>query len=243
MLALMLFTSLATAAPGAATATVTDAVFVNVVVPDGADAALREAAPVVARRVAERIGARTGLPTSTPADLRALADIEATRLLGGCDEDTTCLAEIAAAAGSRHVVSGELRRFGGELVLLLSLTDANAARNLGRGEARAADLPALERAIPAAVDPLVAPLGVIDDGPGAAFVAGGALLGVGAVAGVGLGLWSAVLEGQLTDTSVAGTDKQFAYDQGWLVASGAIAGGVVAAAGLGLVALDLVGGP
>jgi len=237
MLPLLLLSSLAMAAPA------TDAVFVNVIVADdGADASLREAAPVVARRIALRVTERTGLPTSTPADLRAIADIEAARLMGGCDEDTACLAEIAAAAGSRHVVSGELRRFGGELVLLLSLTDASAARILGRGEARAANLADLERVIPGAVDPLISPLGVIDTGPGAAFVAGGVLLGVGAVAGTGLGLWAGVLEGQLTDTTLDGADKQFAYDQGWLVAGGAIAGGVVAAAGLGLVAIDLAGG-
>lgn len=58
-----------------------------------------------------------GFRVTTPADLEAVLGLERQRQLLGCNEDTSCLAEISSALGVPLVATGRLTRLGKRLEL------------------------------------------------------------------------------------------------------------------------------
>lgn len=117
----------------------------------GANPAAAPQAPAVEALIASGLVAAPGLKVITQADLETLISNERQKQLLGAGEepancDTTCMTELAGAAGARFVISGRVDRFGDAYVLSANLFDSNEARVLTKARADAAD----EGAIPTA---------------------------------------------------------------------------------------------
>ncbi len=206
---------------------------------------------LVASAVARRLKM---LPTSaqptlhTFEEFRTLADVEAQRSVSGCDDaSASCLAEIAGALGARYVVSGTLGGLGDEVVLQLALLDTRTAQTLSRSSAGAASVSALRDRLDVAVadvlDPIVsAEVGVDDDGPSFALIAGGSVAAIGVVAAVAGFGGLAVFESRLTPTSTSsGAEKQQALELAWPALWVGVGGTVVAAAGVAVAMMGAQG--
>jgi hypothetical protein len=115
------------------------ALLVQVAPPTADDAALLTG--LVAAAAAE-----AGADVVTREDLRKALAVEGDKQAMGCDENESCLAELAQALNARLVVFGTVSVLGDELVLQLSAFDARTATSAGRATARGADLAALSRA-------------------------------------------------------------------------------------------------
>lgn len=89
------------------------------------------------------------------ADVRRAVELEGDKRALGCDENTSCLAEVAGAMGARLVVFGQLGDLDGELVMTLNLFDSQTASAAGRVLERASDARLLSGKVDAAVDRLV----------------------------------------------------------------------------------------
>lgn len=114
--------------------------------------------------LAEAASRRVTLEVTTQADMRELLELEGQKQsLGNCDPDdlSSCLAEIAAALGTRYVLRGELGALGEERTLALTLIDtekvSGAKRRLLRGNNIDALAQAAEAALPGLLDELPTP--------------------------------------------------------------------------------------
>lgn len=157
----------------------------------------------------------------------------------GCDT-SACLAEIASAMGARFIVFGRVVVIGGTDVFRLEVFDDETARTLALTTVQGADVPALVRGLPAAVDALVLEsagelpvrtttkkLLTADEAPGFlerpgadAFVGGLGLMGGGLVVG-GLGLWGMLqnaADNQLLDDAASAYVKDPSLDNARAVA-------------------------
>lgn len=102
------------------------------------------------------LGRHENLDVISSADVRRALELEGDKRSLGCDEQTSCLAEIAGAMGARLVVFGQVGDLEGELVLTLNLYDSQAASAVGRVLERAPDTRRLGTQLEPAVDRLVA---------------------------------------------------------------------------------------
>lgn len=205
---------------------------------------------VITGLVSQGLSRSTSLEVITANDLGALTDLEAERQASGCDS-ASCLAEIADAMGARFVLFGTAGRLGDVIVVQLNVFDSEAARPIGREEARAADEAGLLDTVPAAARKVVRtivapddPLLMLDGPRGVAaaeappdanglgilplslFLGGGGLAAASAViAGVGVAAF-AVATLMLSDTSgsVSAALKNNVYKP--LGPAGAVAGAV-----------------
>jgi hypothetical protein len=116
---MLLLLSLAVATPEAGRVLVMDLEGVSVDAAD-ADAATR----VVAAAAAEV----EGVSVMSAADIRRLASLEADRLQAGCEQDASCMAEIAGAMGAEQIIFGSLSRLGATTTVVLSLYDARTTK-------------------------------------------------------------------------------------------------------------------
>ncbi|OGQ09485.1 MAG: hypothetical protein A2138_15560 [Deltaproteobacteria bacterium RBG_16_71_12] len=204
-------------------------------------------------RIANLLSSRNDVDTVTSSDMQAMAQIDATKASMGCD-DASCLAEMASALGARYVIYGRVGRLDDVILLQVNLFDASVGKPISRQEAEGAQLKELSDKLPKTLSALLAPLGgaviteaavVETPGPSPAplslltMVGGGAAV-AGLVAAAGLGAWALGLDGALASSEASIEQKQFAYDYGWMVASGAIAGVLVAAGGATAAAIGLV---
>lgn len=183
------------------------------------------------------------LDVVTSRDLREVVELEASKQMIGCADDTSCLAEVAGAMGARYVVAGQLGALGERLVLTVSVFDAKRGGSAGREALQAASIEELSTLVDPAVDRLVALLEppaagarekvlVLDfkatasatppeaeppstGGAGPALVVGGgAAIGAGAlIAGVG-GLLGLVALAADADYRTADTQKALANADG-----------------------------
>jgi hypothetical protein len=176
---MLLFLSLAVAAPEAGRVLVMDLEGVSVDAAD-ADAATR----VVAAAAAEV----EGVSVMSAADIRRLASLEADRLQAGCEQDTSCMAEIAGAMGAEQIIFGSLSRLGTTTTVVLSLYDARTTKVTRRSfdVTDAGTLPRLLRSTTADllggdVAPSVDP--ATTAGPSAGVITLGAGLGLAVVGG------------------------------------------------------------
>lgn len=206
-------------------------------------------------RIASLLSAKSQIEAVTSSDIQAMAKLEANKAAVGCDE-SSCLAEIANALGARYVVYGRVGKLDETILLQLNLFDASVGKPVSRQEAQGAKLQDLSNDMPQVLDGLLKPLGLVSTapvtqgalveqkaaGPSPLFLAGAGVAGVGALAALGLGGWSLAMENDLDSKTSTLPAKQFAFDNGWLVASGAIGGVVVAVAGGALLAVSM-GGP
>jgi hypothetical protein len=89
-------------------------------------------------------------------DLRRALEVEGEKQAAGCDEQQSCLAEIAAAMGARVVLYGSTATLDDELVVTLQLFDSENGQSGGRAVARATTSKALARALADETEKLVA---------------------------------------------------------------------------------------
>lgn len=206
-------------------------------------------------RIASLLSERTDIETITSADMQAMAQIDASKASMGCEE-SSCLAEIASALGARYVIYGRVGRLDDVILLQLSLFDASVGKPVARQETQGTQLKELSANLPRLMNDLLRPLGgpavsaaaVVETSPveqaaqplSALALAGGGVAAVGVVGAVALGAWAFGLDGDLGASETSLEKKQFAYDWGWLIAGGAIAGVVVAAGGAGMAAVGLM---
>lgn len=204
-------------------------------------------------RIANLLASRSDIDTVTSSDMQAMAQIDATKASMGCDE-ASCLAEVASALGARYVIYGRVGRLDDIILLQVNLFDASVGKPISRQEAEGAQLKELSDKLPKTLSALLAPLGgaVITEAavvetpvaPSATLsmltLAGGGAAVAGLVAAGGLGAWALGLDADLASSDASLEQKQFAYDYGWMVASGAIAGVLVAAGGATAAAIGLV---
>lgn len=206
-------------------------------------------------RIASLLSERTDIETITSADMQAMAQIDASKAAMGCEE-TSCLAEIASALGARYVIYGRVGRLDDVILLQLSLFDASVGKPIARQETQGAQLKELSANLPRLMSDLLRPLGgptltdaAVVEAPAAPppgeplsmlVLAGGGLTAAGVVTAAALGAWALSLDGDLGSAEASLEQKQFAFDYGWMIASGAIAGVVVAAGGAGLAAVGFM---
>jgi hypothetical protein len=204
----------------------------------------RDKVSVLQGRIAATLAERNDLDLVTAGDLKAMTALEADKSLVGCDQ-SSCLAELAAALGARYVVFGRVSKLDENyLVLQLNLFDSTSARAVGRTETDGASLKDLVEKTPAAVQQLFGRFGdggvalaTTTSGPSALAWTGALTAGVGAAAGLGLGVGAYLAEQRLVAVDTPLDDRTSALEQGPLFFWGAVAGGAVAVVGAGVWAL------
>lgn len=90
----------------------------------------------------------TGLFTVMSArDIATLLGIERQKQLIGCDEDSTCMAEIANAMGSEFVISASVGKVGNTYLVAVKMVDGPKSRIVGRATLQTEDANALLGAV------------------------------------------------------------------------------------------------
>ena len=165
---LPLLLSLALATPVVGRVLVMDLEGISVDAAD-ADAATR----VVAAAAAEI----EGVTVMSAADIRRLASLESDRLKAGCEQDASCMAEIADTMGAEHILFGSLGKLGSTTTVVLSLFNARTTK-VTRRSFDVTDAGTLPRLLREATADLLG--GTKTAAPGAGPSAGLVTLGVGA---------------------------------------------------------------
>jgi TolB-like protein len=204
------------------------------------------------RAVVDAISQRAELQVFAAEDLRQIVELEAEKAALGCDT-SSCLAEVAGAMGARFVVFGGVTRVEDDLVLSLTVFDAEEAKPVNRKSYTHSSASRQLRYAPVLVDELLAPLGFApiaevapDEEPASeggglgpvllwSGVGVGALGAVGAAVGLGVASWATLT---LSDRTGSSTDKTTALSLG---APMLIVGGVGALVAVGGGALAGVG--
>lgn len=75
----------------------------------------------------EHLSSRGGIKVTTSAEVRAVLGLERQKQLLGCEEDTSCLVEIAGALGVDGIVIGSVARFGDRYGINLKVIDARSS--------------------------------------------------------------------------------------------------------------------
>jgi TolB-like protein len=81
--------------------------------------------------------AEQGIEVSSPREVTTLLGLERQRQLMGCTEQSSCLAEIAAALGVDGVVVGDLARIGSTFQMNLKVLDASNGKRLATSSSSA----------------------------------------------------------------------------------------------------------
>mgnify|MGYP000887873524 CR=1 FL=1 len=158
------------AAPAAAATTPgtgIDAEIVKVVVPDFValtEDVLEAELESITANVVYQLSLVQRLRIVSAADIRHMLDLEASKQVMGCSEDTSCLTEIADALDAPLLVAGQVARLGGRISVSLSLIDAANAAVLQRAQAEGRDLVTLTRALKPAVNTLAERYGGVPGG-------------------------------------------------------------------------------
>jgi TolB-like protein len=114
-----------------------------------------EETKILGGMVTAQLGEDRRLDVLSGQEMRRMIDLEAQKQAMGCEQDQSCLAEIADALGVRYLVSGNASRVGNLLRLNLSLLDVDAAKVVSREEVQARDLYALNRRMPLVIHNLM----------------------------------------------------------------------------------------
>ena len=112
-------------------------------------------AKAITTLVTAELNRRNVFDIITGDDLRKVAELEAERQAAGCDNQEGCLSEIASALGAQRVVYGDITRLGGELIVSMTLLDAESSRALARASRRIESESGLANAVPILVDELL----------------------------------------------------------------------------------------
>ena len=86
-----------------------------------------------------------------PSEIQTLLGLEAQKQLMGCEDNSSCLAEIGGALGAPYVLSSQVSRVGSTWLLQLSLLDAAASETLHRATREVDGIDPLVKAIKSTV--------------------------------------------------------------------------------------------
>ena len=75
---------------------------------------------------------RSGRETITTADIRAMLSFDKQKALLGCEDDSSCLAEIGGALGADEIATGTIIQVGEAISVSLTLLDARSAQVVER---------------------------------------------------------------------------------------------------------------
>ncbi len=208
--------------------------------------------PEVAGTLTETLGGlltaevarRESFESISGEDIRNLVALEGQKQALGCEDSSTCLAEIAGALGARFVVFGRLNQVGGQYILQMSLLDASTTQVIGRRVLKAPDERVLVDELPHAVAdvlrPAFAALGTEEekvalpdrDGGGALptvmLGSGVAIAAAGVVAAVAASGSAAALYYLVLEQKSVSPDARYAGRYAWFGLLGVAAIGAVA---------------
>jgi hypothetical protein len=92
------------------------------------------------------------LEVISSAEVKSIVELEGEKQALGCEEDTSCLAEVASAMGARLIVMGQMNKLGSLFVLNVSLFDSDEAKTVSRRSVKANNLDQLAVALDPALD-------------------------------------------------------------------------------------------
>jgi hypothetical protein len=101
--------------------------------------------------VAVEVGKRGYFEALSSRDMQTLLGVERQKQLLGCNEEGSCLTELAGALGARYVMTGAIARLGDAFQLTLQTLDTQKASPLGRSLRLAKDLSVLRSQVAYAV--------------------------------------------------------------------------------------------
>jgi hypothetical protein len=87
-------------------------------------------------------------------DVKQLLELEKEKQLAGCFDDS-CLGELAGALGAQYLIFGDAGKLGSNLMVTLSLFDAEKAQSSSRVLLQGADVDALAKTFPQGVEDLL----------------------------------------------------------------------------------------
>lgn len=205
--------------------------------------------------VATELSENTDCKVITQADIAAMLDFEAQKAACGVDS-VSCLAEIGGALGVGRVVTGSIGKLGSSFTLQLKLVDISKAEVQKRVDTTVSgEVERLRVAAKAAAREVwgLAPLAGLDDaapsGDAASsggalgsplLWAGGALVGVGAAAGMVGGVGAFLADQMLGTPSLKAADKEAAMAAGPALFFVGVGGGAATLVGAGLMGFALV---
>jgi hypothetical protein len=91
------------------------------------------------------------------ADVRQMLELEGQKQQLGCEQDMSCLAEIAGALGARIVAYGQIEKLGSRYLLNLTLQDTKAGKSVGRIALQGDSLDGITTALPNEVHKMTSP--------------------------------------------------------------------------------------
>ncbi|MEW5849555.1 MAG: hypothetical protein AB2A00_12125 [Myxococcota bacterium] len=94
-------------------------------------------------RLAGQLSERSGWRVITTRELEEVARVEGMRQQAGCNDDGSCLAELAGAMGARRLVSSDVTGAAPVLLWTAALVDVGSGEVLQRAEVRGSDSSAL----------------------------------------------------------------------------------------------------
>lgn len=118
---------------------------------EGVEAPIAESATA---QMAAAVAKRPGLRVLTRDELRQIIDVERTKQILTCEQDTACIAELADPTAADLLVVGSIGRVGKSFLLSLSLIDAAAVAPKARAGSTFNELSELPEITQAAVDQL-----------------------------------------------------------------------------------------
>lgn len=188
----------------------------------------------------------------TPAGVTILGASDAVAMLGqaqqaqlaGCD-DASCLVEVGAALGARHIIVSSLGQVGDQFLVTAKLIDVDQAKVLAR---KSLTVDAQESRLPQAVREIARSIAASQGwyradaktGLPALLVAGAVTASVGLLAAIGFGAAAFYFDGQAGQAEAAWPQKQESIGWGAGMLGGVGLGLVAIAAGVGLAAFGLL---
>ena len=91
-----------------------------------------ETVNIISSLVTANLAGYDVLELVTSSDIKNMASLEAEKQSMGCDDETSCLAELAGAMDARYVIFGDVGQLGPLLILGLNLFDAREAKAVSR---------------------------------------------------------------------------------------------------------------
>ena len=117
----------------------------------------QETVNIVTSLVTAELSKFEQLELITSKDMQNMAKLEAEKQTMGCNDDSSCLVELAGALGARLVIFGDVGMLGPNIMMGLSLFDSQQAKAVSRVNVRTQDLGDPDK-IEASMEGFIAPV-------------------------------------------------------------------------------------
>ena len=118
----------------------------------------KDTAALVGELMGVTLSEQESLEVFSGADVKRLVELEADKASLGCEDDTSCLADVAGALGAKYVIYGRMGKLGSRFIVTLNLFDADSAKAINREDIKAPDLDTLSDELNSTVRRLISPL-------------------------------------------------------------------------------------